>query len=88
LGAFGRILNDERAVAVDRRVQFQRASGQECLPTAGAVPDHPDLAVGPRELAQIVGGTCDIADEPFVGYTACGAHGSRRIVGIRARRFA
>ena len=43
--ALRRGAGDERAVAVDRRVEVEVAGGQHRLTAAGAVADHPDLAV-------------------------------------------
>jgi hypothetical protein len=49
--------------------------------------DDADLAVGVVESAKVVGGASDVADQPLVGHSACGAHSGCRVIGIGARRF-
>jgi hypothetical protein len=56
----------EAAIAVDGGVERQADRGQERVPTARAVADHADPAVGVTQPAQIRSRTGYLADDPLV----------------------
>ena len=78
----------ERAVAVDRRVEIEVAGREHGLPSARAVADDPDLAVGAGQRSRYVAAPADVADQALIGHAALGPGGGGGIVGRRARRFA
>ena len=80
--------DDERAVAVDRRVQRQAARGKEGLAAAGAVADRARLAVGGGHGPQVGDRARDVADQPVVRHPALGPRRRRRVVRAGPGRLA
>src|SRR5215475_3558425 len=67
--AFWRRVDDERSVAVDRGVELQATSSKEGLPSARAITDDANFAVGARQRTQVIGGPGYIADEALIWHT-------------------
>ena len=80
--ALGHGAHDERAVAVDGRVDRQADRGQERVAAARAVADDADLAVRGRQGAQGLDGHFGIAHELVVGDAARLTGGGRGVVGV------
>ena len=62
--------HDEGPVAVHNGIELQAASGQECLATAGAVPDDADFAIGIGQRLQMLHRAVHVADQTVVGHAS------------------